>query len=120
MRRGNPHTIKGKGFDAHPENINRKGQPRKLPELAVLMAEGVSQSDLLAIIKAMSLRAKKGDTRAADFVFDRGYGKPKQSTDVTTNGKDLTPQTIIVKDQQTANNLTELKKRLHGSNDSIQ
>ena len=28
--RGNPDKIKGKGFDKHPENINRKGQPRKL------------------------------------------------------------------------------------------
>ena len=26
----NPHKIKGKGFDAHPENINRKGAPKKV------------------------------------------------------------------------------------------
>lgn len=32
MKTGNPHTIKGRGFDAHPENINRKGLARNRSE----------------------------------------------------------------------------------------
>lgn len=66
----------------HDPRRNIKGQPPKLPELELLMAEGVSKEDLLSIIKAVRQKATKGDTRAADFIFDRGYGKPKQSTDL--------------------------------------
>ena len=64
----------------------------KLPDLELLMAEGVSKEDLISIIVAQSTRAKKGDTRAADFIFDRGFGKPKQSTELTgKDGKELFP-----------------------------
>ena len=30
QRKGNPQNVIGKGFDNRPENINRKGRPRKL------------------------------------------------------------------------------------------
>jgi hypothetical protein len=33
VKTGNPHTIKGKGFDAHPEHINRKGLARNRSEI---------------------------------------------------------------------------------------
>ncbi len=32
MKTGNPHTIKGRGFDAPPENINSKGLARNRSE----------------------------------------------------------------------------------------
>jgi hypothetical protein len=80
---GNPQNLKPfvKGEDPR-RNMN--GAP-KLPELELLIAEGVSQSDLLLIVKTMAERAMKGDTRAADFIFDRGYGKAKQSTELKLN-----------------------------------
>ena len=39
--RGNPNKIKGKGFDKNPQNINKKGAPRKT--IAVVNIELESQ-----------------------------------------------------------------------------
>lgn len=83
----NPNNIKGKGFDKHPENINRKGQPRKLPQLEVIIAEVLGELSpsgvpaATAILKALRARAAKGDVRAAELLFDRAYGKAKQIFD---------------------------------------
>jgi hypothetical protein len=74
----------GKGFDAHPENINRKGRPKKLPKLETLIAEVLSEekngvSGIKAIIMAMSARAiNNKDPRAAELLLERYYGKLKQ------------------------------------------
>lgn len=91
MRKGNPHTIKGKGFDAHPENINKNGRPRKLPAIEELLAEvlgadGEGKSEAEKILVALRDRALKGDTRAAELLLDRSYGKPKIHIDHTNNG----------------------------------
>lgn len=80
---GGYKNIKGsdaKGFDKHPENINRKGRPPILPELDVLLAEVLSeQKGDITVAKAllMSLRNKgmKGDVRAIDLMLNRAYGK---------------------------------------------
>ena len=47
----------------------------------------------------MALRAKavKGDTGAAELLLDRAYGKPKQHTDITTQGEKIVPETITIK-----------------------
>ena len=76
-----PHKFK-KGQTGNP-----KGRPRKLPELSVLLAdvlgeqtkEGLTAAE--DILRAMYARARKGDTRAAELLLDRAYGKPKQSID---------------------------------------
>ena len=99
MKRGNPHTIKGKGFDAHPENINRKGAPRKLPPLDDLLADvlgsnGENKSKARNIIEAMLNRALKGDVRAAELLLDRGYGKVLQKIDADVKVTQL-PDIII-------------------------
>lgn len=98
----NPENIIGKGFDKRPENINRKGAPKKLPNLDLLIAEvlGEEKNGLTAaeaILKVIRNKATNGDLRAAELLFDRGYGKAKQQTDITTNGKDMIP-TIVFKD----------------------
>jgi hypothetical protein len=85
-----------------PENIqahkfkkgqsgNPNGRPRKLPELDKLLdavlgeeKEGVTAAE--AILKALRLKAAKGDVRAAEILLDRAYGKSKQSIDHTTGG----------------------------------
>lgn len=86
---------------ANPQNIekhkfpkgqtgNPNGRPRKLPELDKLLADvlgeekdGISAAE--AILKALRLKAAKGDVRAIEVMLDRAYGKPKQtiSADVT-------------------------------------
>lgn len=63
---------------------NPKGQPRKIPELKILIAEVLGEEkDGIAAAKAilMALRAKatKGDVRAAELLLDRAYGKAKES-----------------------------------------
>ena len=91
MKRGNPHTIKGKGFDVHPENINKTGQNRKLPGLDILLAEvlgtdGTGKSEAENILIALRTKALKGDVRAAEILLDRSYGKVIQSFDHLNNG----------------------------------
>ena len=80
--RGNPDKIKGKGFDKNPQNINRKGRP-KMPDLSeaiakILNEEKDGRSALDAILAALRMKAAKGDVRAAQELFDRGYGKASQ------------------------------------------
>lgn len=71
---------------------NPNGRPRKLPELDKLLADvlgeekdGVSAAE--AILKALRLKASKGDVRAAEIILDRAYGKARQTIEQhnTTN-----------------------------------
>ena len=89
-----PHKFK-KGQSGNPN-----GRPRKLPELSVLLAdvlgeqtkEGLTAAE--DILRAMYARARKGDTRAAELLLDRAYGKPKQSID---NNITTTEPLVIVR-----------------------
>jgi hypothetical protein len=81
------------------ESGNPNGRPKKLPEIAVLLAnvlgkegkDGITAAE--EILLALYAKAKKGDTRAAEVLLDRGYGKPKQTTD--TNITSTEPLVII-------------------------
>jgi hypothetical protein len=73
---------------------NENGRPKKLPELDKLLADvlgeekdGVTAAE--AILKALRAKATKGDIRAAEVLLDRGYGKAKQSMDITSDGKQI-------------------------------
>jgi hypothetical protein len=73
---------------------NPKGRPPKLPELDKLLAEvlGEEKDGLTAagaILRAIRLKATRGDVRAAEVLLDRAWGKPKQSIDHTSDGKAL-------------------------------
>ena len=66
---------------------NPKGRPRKLPELNKLLADvlGEEKDGLTAaeaILKALRLKAIKGDVRAAEVLMDRAYGKAKETMEV--------------------------------------
>ena len=68
---------------------NPKGRP-KLPDLKELLAKVLGSEDdgksgAEAILRAMELRAKKGDVRAAELLLDRAYGKPKQDIEMAAN-----------------------------------
>lgn len=86
-RKGGNPDIKRYGFKPGDPRINRKGQPRKLPRLDALLADKLgnddgspeTESEAGLIIETLIARAKKGDTRAAEILLDRGYGKPKQT-----------------------------------------
>lgn len=66
---------------------NPKGRPKKLPAIDKLLAdvlgsEDEENSEAKQILEALVKKAKKGDTRAAEILLDRGYGKPKQTIDI--------------------------------------
>lgn len=75
----------------HKENLkpfpkgtsgNPDGRP-KLPDLDELMAEALSdevggKTAAKQIIEAQRAKAKMGDLKAAEWLFNRGYGLPKQ------------------------------------------
>lgn len=87
---GNPQNFKGKGFHTNPERINKKGAPKKLPELDALLAEVLGEEKdgktaAEAILSAIRLKAVKGDVRAAEMLMDRAYGKAKQQIDLDVN-----------------------------------
>lgn len=81
---GNPQNLKPfkKGDD---NRRNMAGSPRKLPELDKLLADvlgapsdkGTTAAE--EILTALYKKALKGDTRAAELLLNRGYGKPKDN-----------------------------------------
>jgi hypothetical protein len=84
----NPQNLKGKGFDKHPEHINKNGRPRKLPDLDSLLidvlGERIHDSEALQeILVALRKKAMAGDVRAAEVLLDRAFGKIKQQTELS-------------------------------------
>lgn len=61
---------------------NEKGRPRKIPDIDKLLSD-IPDSDYEAVIKALFKKAKKGDVRASEVLFDRSWGKPKEKIEVT-------------------------------------
>jgi hypothetical protein len=92
-----PHKFK-KGQTGNPN-----GRPPKLPELHILLAnvlgkenkDGISAAE--EILLALHAKAKKGDTRAAELLLDRGYGKPKQTSETTLK---TTEPLVIIKTKE--------------------
>jgi len=61
----------------------KNGRPKKLPPLDEMMAKVLCEekdgiSAVQAIIMAMRAKAARGDTKAAQLLLDRGYGKAKE------------------------------------------
>jgi hypothetical protein len=93
------------GFKDHPERINRKGAPKKI-DLSDVIQELLDEhengkSNLDAVLKALVAKAKKGDIRAIQELFDRWIGKSKQSIDHTTKGEAITAPPIQWVDNET-------------------
>ena len=93
-----PHKFK-KGQTGNP-----KGRPKKLPELDQLLADvlGEEKDGLTAaeaILKALRMKATKGDVRAAEVLLDRAYGKAMQKSDVNLTSN--TPLVITLESDST-------------------
>jgi len=82
---------------------NPNGRPKKLPELDKLLADvlGEEKDGLTAaeaILKALRLKATKGDVRAAEVLLDRAYGKASQK--IENHIKTDTPLVITLTDDK--------------------
>ncbi|MBS1915675.1 MAG: hypothetical protein JST87_05320 [Bacteroidetes bacterium] len=69
---------------------NPKGRPARLPELDFLLAKvlGEDSAGITAaeeILKSLYRKAIKGDTKAAEILLDRGWGKVKQNMELSSN-----------------------------------
>lgn len=93
-------NITGKGFDAHPENINRKGREVGSKNRATVLRElldvKITREDLdgnktkmtveQAVIQALALKALSGDVPAIKEWQDTLHGKIADKQELT--GKD--------------------------------
>lgn len=101
MKKGNPHTIKGKGFDAHPENINRSGYPKGLKNRSTLLKKWIevaakikhpeTEEEINAtfedkIVLALLTKALSGDVQAIKEINDTLYGKIADKTEFKSEG----------------------------------
>lgn len=91
----NPDQSNLKPFKKGSDNRrNTKGRPPKLPELDKLLdiVLGEEKDDVTAmetILKALQVKAAKGDVRAAEILLERAYGKAKQPIDHTSGGEKI-------------------------------
>lgn len=69
------------------------GRPPGYSRLAELLDSALTDEIRRDIIAALADRAKAGDVRAAEFLFDRAYGKPRQA--ISVGPEDLDPVTSI-------------------------
>lgn len=74
-----PHD--GKKFKKG-ESGNINGRPNKIPDIDTLLSK-IPDSDYEAVIEALFKKAKKGDVRASEVLFDRSWGRPKEKIEVS-------------------------------------
>jgi hypothetical protein len=78
----NPENLnKRVSFKKNDPRINKNGRP-KMPDLKEAIAEVVGEEGVNKIIRAIRDRANKGDTKAAELILDRFYGKLKNEMDI--------------------------------------
>lgn len=82
---GNPENLKGKGFDNHPENINKKGRIVGSKNRSTILKELLEQSgNEQKVNQAIIDKAMGGDVRAFQEIMDTIYGKIIDKKEVET------------------------------------
>jgi hypothetical protein len=130
---GEIEHIKGKGFDANPENINRAGRPRKLISETIneLKAEGVVETStteikavylMLINLTIPELEQRVKDSKQSALVrivgkailsnkgyeiiekmLDRAIGKAENKIDHSNTDGSLKPPSWIIQDNSKKN-----------------
>lgn len=115
--------LRGKGFDGNPQNINRKGRPKKpvlmmkhvgyklyeindtIQQMIGMDAEGLMKiwenpkATILERTIASALRKgiEKGNLDGVETLLNRVYGKPKEQVDITTQGEQINKPDLTIK-----------------------
>ncbi|MEI6575756.1 MAG: DUF5681 domain-containing protein [Bacteroidota bacterium] len=85
LKMPNPENLnKRKPFVKNDPRINKKGQPHKLPNLDILLAKvlGEDKGNMNAmeeILRKLKKKALAGDTKSAEILLARAYGKINQN-----------------------------------------
>ncbi len=66
---------------------NPGGRPRSDLSLVALIDEAVTDDDWKFIIKAQLVKARRGDHKSIEWLSNRRFGMPTQTTDNTHRGK---------------------------------
>lgn len=79
---------------------NPAGRPKKLPDIDQLLETVLSEEkDGKTAAEMILLRQRKmamdGDQRAAEYLLDRAYGKPKQTADVNITERQKQIQSLF-------------------------
>lgn len=83
------------GFDKNPQNINRNGRPPKDWTMSAMYKQAAEEASATGepkykiVARKLLDLAEKGDIQAIKELGNRLDGMPKQSVDVTTEGKPL-------------------------------
>lgn len=81
------------------ERRNVNGRPNKLPSIDKLLSDVLGgpdddNSEAKEIIKAMLIEAKSGNTKAAELLLDRAYGKARLNIDHSSSDGTMSPTPI--------------------------
>lgn len=79
---------------------NPNGRPKKLPKLDLLLVEVLGNEDddnseAKQILASLLKEAKSGNTKAAEILLDRAYGKSAQTLDLTTKGESFNIKEVV-------------------------
>lgn len=86
---------------------NPAGKP-KMPDLKEAMARALGEQTkdgttaLDQIIEALRRKAAQGDVKAAELLLARGFGKPRESVDITSGGEKIAAPPIMWVDAKEA------------------
>lgn len=103
----NAENLKGKGFDARPENINKSGRPVGAKSRSTIVQKWLSvemedvnpltkKKEKLSVEDIITLgqikEAKEnGTSMAYKVLMDSAYGAVQQKVDLTTQGDTINP-----------------------------
>lgn len=115
----NEENLKGKGFEARPDAINKEGRKKgvlnrntiarrvlamiaTLPEDKVLdlkkiapkMPKKMTMEEVMTLVQVK--KAIDGDNQSYKMLMDSGYGAPKQEIDMTSEGERINPTITVV------------------------
>lgn len=84
-------------LDLSREDFNKINQwvlERNKAELQAIMLNPDTPAFMLSLISAIVSDIKNGKNAAVEAIFDRVYGRARQTTDITTNGKEIGAQSV--------------------------